>query len=85
MIPFLVIFSNACITFSKIEHVCSKTNLNKFQRTEIIQSMTEIITEMFSDHTADKLNVNILKHNLKITKYLGGGTNLSLEKEAREP
>ena len=42
-------------------------------------------TEMFSDHTADKLNVNILKDNLKIPKYLGGGTNLSLEKEAREP
>ena len=40
---------------------------------------------MFSDHTADKLNVNILKDNLKIPKYLGGGTNLSLEKEAREP
>ena len=24
---------------------------------------------MFSDHTADKLNVNILKDNLKIPKY----------------
>lgn len=29
-------------------------------------------TEMFSDHIATKLNVNILKDNLKIPKYLGG-------------
>ena len=42
-------------------------------------------TEMFSDHTAARLNVNILKNNLKIPKYLGGGTNLPLGKEAREP
>lgn len=39
-------------------------------------------TEMFSDHTATKLNVNILKDNLKIPKYFGG-KNLPLETEAR--
>ena len=45
-------FSSACGMFSRIEHILGhKTSLNKFEKTEIISSI-------FSDHNAMKIENN---------------------------
>ena len=50
-------FSRAHGTFSKLDHMLGhKTNLNKFKKTEIISSI-------FSDHNAVKLEINHKKNN----------------------
>ena len=44
--------------FSRIDHIsCHKTNLIKFKK-------TEIISRIFSDHNAMRLEINYMKKNL---------------------
>ena len=51
------LFSSAHETFSRTDHMLGhKTSLNKFKRIEIISSM-------FSDHHAMKLEINHKKNN----------------------
>ena len=48
-------FSSAHRTFSKIDHILGhKSNLSKFKKTEIVSSM-------FSDHNAMRLDINYKK------------------------
>ena len=55
-------FSSAHGTFSRIDHMLGhKTSLNKFKRIEIISSM-------FSDHHAMKLEINHKKNTEKHMK-----------------
>ena len=57
-------FSNACGTFSRIDHMLGhKTSLSKFKKIEIISST-------FSDHNAMKLEINHKKNTEKHTKTL---------------
>ena len=53
------LFSTAHGTFSRIDMLGHKTSLNKFKK-------TEIISNIFSDHNAMKLEIN---HNKKTEKY----------------
>ena len=54
-------FSNAHGTFSRIDHILGhKSSLGKFKNTEIISSI-------FSDHNAVKLDVKYRKKNIKNT------------------
>ena len=54
-------FSSAHETFSRTDHLLGhKTNLNKFQKTEIIQSI-------FSDHNRTKLEISIRRKTGKFT------------------
>ena len=58
-------FSSAHGTFSRIDHILGhKSSLGKFKRIEIISSI-------FSDHNAVKLDVNYRKNLLKIQTYGG--------------
>ena len=51
-------FSSACGTFSRIDHILGqKSNLSKFQKIEIVSSI-------FSDHNAMRLNINYKKKKL---------------------
>ena len=51
-------FSNAHETFSRIDHILGhKTSLSKFKKTEIISSI-------FSDHNAMRLDINYKKKSL---------------------
>ena len=51
--------SSACRTFSRIDHILvQKSNLSKFQKTEIVSSI-------FSDHNAMRLNINYKKKKKK--------------------
>ena len=51
-------FSSAHGTFSRIEHILgNKSNLSKFKKTEIVSSI-------FSDHNAMRLEINYLKKKL---------------------
>ena len=53
-------FSSACGTFSRIDHILvQKSNLSKFQKTEIVSSI-------FSDHNAMRLNINYKKKKKKL-------------------
>ena len=55
-------FSSAHGTFSRIDHMLGhKTSLNKFKKMEIISSI-------FSDHNAMKLEINHKKNTEKYTK-----------------
>ena len=55
-------FSSAHGTFSKIDHMLrNKANLNKFKK-------IEIISRIFSDHNATKLEINYKKKTGKVTK-----------------
>ena len=48
-------FSNAHGTFSRIDHILShKSNLSKFKK-------TEIVSNIFSDHNAKRLDINYKK------------------------
>ena len=50
-----IFFSNAQETFSKIDHILGhKSNLSKFNKTEIIQNI-------LSDHNAIRLDINYKK------------------------
>ena len=52
-----IYFSSAHGTFSRIDHMLGhKTSLKKFKKTEIISSI-------FSDHNAVKLEINHKKNN----------------------
>ena len=57
-------FSSAHGTFSRIDHILSlKSNLIKFKKSEIIQSI-------FSDHNAMRLDINYKKKNCKKHKHI---------------
>ena len=67
-------FSNAHGTFSRIAHMLGyKTSLNKFKKIEIISSI-------FSDHNAMKLEIN---HKKKTEEYIKTGkvNNMLLNNE----
>ena len=54
-------FSSAHGTFSRIDHILGhKSSLGKFKKTKIISSI-------FSDHNAVRLDVNYRKKNIKNT------------------
>ena len=55
------IFSSAHGTFSRIDHILShRSNLSKFQKTEIISSI-------FSDHNAMRLDINYMEKTARST------------------
>ena len=57
-------FSRAHGTFSRIDHILGhKSNLSKFKK-------TEIISRIFSDKNAMRLNINYKKKNAKIHKHV---------------
>ena len=57
-------FSSAQGTFSRIDHIWGhKSNLSKFKKIEIISSM-------FSDHNAMRLNINYKKKNCRKQKHM---------------
>ena len=52
-------FSSAHETFSRIHHIlCHKSNLSKFKKTEIVSSI-------FSNLNAMRLDINYMKKNVK--------------------
>ena len=56
-------FSSARGTFSRIDHILGhKSNLSKFKKIEIISSI-------FSDHNAMRLDINCKKKNYKKHKH----------------
>ena len=58
-------FSSAHGTFSRIEHILGhKSNLSKFKRIEIVSSI-------FSDHNAIRLDINYKKKTVKKTQTHG--------------
>ena len=58
-------FSSAHRTFSRIDHILGhKSSLGKFKKIEIISSI-------FSDHNAVRLDVNYRGKNIKNTNYGG--------------
>ena len=58
-------FSSAHRTFSRVDHILGhKSRLGKFKKIEIISSI-------FSDHNAVRLDVNYRKKILKIQTYRG--------------
>ena len=57
-------FSSAHGTFSRIDHVLGhKSNLSKFKKIEIVSSI-------FSDHNAMRLDINYKKKNCKKHKHM---------------
>ena len=57
-------FSSAHRTFSRIDHILGhKSSLGKFKKTEIISSI-------FSDHNAVRLDINYWKKNCKKYKHI---------------
>ena len=57
-------FSSAHGTFSRIEHILGhKSSLSKFKKTEIISSI-------FSNHNAMKLDINYKEKNCKKHRHL---------------
>ena len=57
-------FSSAHGTFSRIDHILGhKSNLSKFKKIEIISSI-------FSDHNAMRLDINYKKKNCKKHKHM---------------
>ena len=56
--------SNAHGTFSRIDHILGhKSNLSKFKNTEIVSSI-------FSNHNAIRLDINYKKKNCKKLKHM---------------
>ena len=57
-------FSRAHGTFSKTDHILGhKSNLSKFKKTEIISSI-------FSDHNAVRLDINYKKKTIRHHKHM---------------
>ena len=57
-------FSNAHGTFSRIDHILGhKSNLSKFKKIEILSSI-------FSNHNAMRLDINYKKKNCKKHKHM---------------
>jgi len=57
-------FSSAHETFSRIDHILGhKSNLSKFRKIEIVSSI-------FSDHNAMRLDINYKKKNCKKHKHM---------------
>ena len=57
-------FSSAHGTFSRMDHILGhKSNLSKFKK-------TEIISNIFSDHKAMRLDINYKKKNCKKHKHM---------------
>ena len=54
-------FSSAHRTFSRIDHILShNSNIGKFEKIEIVSSIeqTEIVSSIFSDHNAMRLDID---------------------------
>jgi len=61
-------FSSADRTFSRIDHILGhKFSLGKFKQTNKQTKTPEIISSIFSDHNAVRLDVNDRKKTIKIT------------------
>ena len=59
-----IFFSCAHVTFSRTDHILGhKSNLSKFKKTEIISSI-------FSNHHAMRLDINYKKKNCKKHKHM---------------
>ena len=59
-----IFFSSAHETFSRIDHILGhKSNLSKFKKIEIISSI-------FSDHNAMRLDINYKKNSCKKHKHM---------------
>ena len=59
-----IFFSSAHGTFSRIDHILShKSNLSKFKKIEIVSSI-------FSDHNAIRLDIITRKKNCKEHKHM---------------
>ena len=57
-------FSSACGTFSMIDHILGhKSNLSKFKKIEVVSGI-------FSDHNAMRLDINYKKKNCKKHKHM---------------
>ena len=57
-------FSSAHVTFLRIDHILGhKSNLSKFKKIEIVSSI-------FSDHNAVRLDINHKKKNCKKHKHM---------------
>ena len=57
-------FSSAHGTVSRIDHIlCHKSNLSKFKK-------IEIISNIFSDHNAKRLDINYKEKNCKKHKHM---------------
>ena len=57
-------FSSAHGTFSRIDHILGhKSNLSEFKKTEIVSSI-------FSDHNAMRLDINYKKKNCQKHKHM---------------
>ena len=64
-------FSSAHGTFSRIDHILGhKSNLNKFKKIEIVSSI-------FSNHNAMRLDINVKKINYKKHKHIEIKQNIS--------
>ena len=58
-----IFFSSAHVTFSRIDHILGhKSNLSKFKK-------IEIVSRIFSDHKAMKLDINYKKKTVRNTKH----------------
>ena len=56
-----IFFSSAHVTFSRIDHILGhKSNLSKFKK-------IEIVSRIFSDHKAMKLDINYKKKTVRST------------------
>ena len=56
-----IFFSSAHVTFSRIDHILGhKSNLSKFKK-------IEIVSRIFSDHKAMKLDINYKKKTVRNT------------------
>ena len=59
-----IFFSSAHRTFSRTDHIFGhKSSLSKFKKTEIVSSI-------FSDHNAMRLDINCKKKNCKKHKHM---------------
>ena len=70
-------FSSAHGTFSRIDHILGhKSSLSKFKKIEIISSI-------FSDHNATRLEISYIERNVK-NKYMGLNNTLLNNQEITE-
>ena len=63
--PDYTFFTSACGKFSRIDHILGhRSSLSKFKKTDIISSI-------FSDHNAMKLEINYREKNVKTQTHEG--------------
>ena len=68
-----IFFSSAHGTFSRIDHIWGhRSNLHKFKKTEIVSSI-------FSNHNAVRLDINYKKNSCKKHKHMESKHQISKE------